>query len=546
MSFSLRSPTPIFVGISGHRDVRAEDLSALGRAIDDFFAQVRERYAHTDIVLLTGLASGADQLGATHAKQSGIPYVAVLPMPLDAYRQDFSPGERERFEKLLADSASRIELPLAANVTSETIDDPEARSHQYAALGTYLVAHSAILLALYNGKPIAARGGTSEVVAHAREDRPARHRTMKPFVYEISTPRQSDVMTHRPPFEVTGFDDADPALQALATIDQWNARAAGSYTFDVDLCPMTFNVADGYAIDAQAHTHRAINRVYLYTLASTFSLQLYDHLGEFVPVAAHAAQLFGMAFFGFIAAAIYSVSRIHADDVQNRFQDYRFLAEGLRVQLALLDAGIDINAATRYQDGAASDYQWAVRAIDVAYVSTAIASCRIPLPSEGSRENHPSWITDQRAYYERAAARNRFEATRANRIAVRWLRCSVVAGLLIALDGLLHFSFVESFGKPFDTLAKSATLLIFGFTGSLAAIVRGKSSLRGYGALASHYQKMYELFDDAYRHIGVAVAAGRRDRAETLFIELAEAALAEGAAWHSSERSRPLESMWGR
>ena len=77
--------------------------------------------------------------------------------------------------------------------------------------------------------------------------------------------------------------------------------------------------------------------------------------------------------------------------------------------------------------------------------------------------------------------------------------------------------------------------MTFALSGSFAGIVKGKSGLRAYGALAARYEKMFDVFDRAHR----------KGPDRQTFVNLAEAALAESAAWHSSERSRPLESMWG-
>ena len=543
MSIELRGPTPIYVGISGHRDLRDGDGIFLEKAVDDFFGQLAKRYPNSDIVLLTGLAAGADQLGARRASACGIAYVAVLPMPLGAYRNDFAPCEREGFEAALAGAASVVELPVLPDVSVEALDDAQTRARQYAALGRYLVDHSAVLLALYNGMDVTALGGTGYVVAQARESRASRGKPAPAFVYEISTPRKSDDATHHPPFHTSSLDDGDPSLAALASIDRWNARAVGSYALDEGLCARTFAVADACAIDYQHATHRTIDYVYWCTLASTVALQAYEDLDKFVPAAARIAQLFGAAFLGCAVAAVLLVRRLRENEVENRFQDYRVLAEGLRVQCALLEAGLDVDASTRYGDAGDGNLSWVLRAIDVAYVTYALTAPPSPPRSFLERARHSPWLVDQRAYYERAAARNRNNARRANQAAVRWLRCSITAGVLVALDGLLHFVHpVRLFGDADDRI-QSAIVLALGLTGTVAAIVKGKSSLRGFGVLATRYAAMFATFDRAFRRLAEADVAD--DAATAIFVGLADAALVESAQWHSSERSRPLESVWG-
>src|SRR4051812_20042464 len=61
---------------------------------------------HPDLVVLTGLGLGAEQMGAEAAATAGVPYVAVLPYP-DQQRV-WPPESQDRFAKLLAGAADQI------------------------------------------------------------------------------------------------------------------------------------------------------------------------------------------------------------------------------------------------------------------------------------------------------------------------------------------------------------------------------------------------------------------------------------------------------
>jgi uncharacterized phage-like protein YoqJ len=67
-----------------------------------------ERELHPDVVVLTGLGLGAEQLAAEAASAAGVPYVAVLPYP----EQDapWPADTRRRYDRLLAGSDGQIVL----------------------------------------------------------------------------------------------------------------------------------------------------------------------------------------------------------------------------------------------------------------------------------------------------------------------------------------------------------------------------------------------------------------------------------------------------
>jgi ribonuclease HI len=89
---------------------------------------------HPDLVVLTGLGLGAEQLGAEAAGVGGVPYVAVLPYP---DQERVWPREsQDRYRSLLAGAAEQIVLQKAA---------PESRQKAGAALArrdAWLARHS--------------------------------------------------------------------------------------------------------------------------------------------------------------------------------------------------------------------------------------------------------------------------------------------------------------------------------------------------------------------------------------------------------------------
>jgi hypothetical protein len=74
------------------------------------------------------------------------------------YLDDFPPASRETFRQLWDQAAERFVLPAAAS-----------RDEAYEATGLYVVEHSDVLIAVWDGRPARGRGGTASIVARARE-----------------------------------------------------------------------------------------------------------------------------------------------------------------------------------------------------------------------------------------------------------------------------------------------------------------------------------------------------------------------------------------
>src|SRR5438094_7688168 len=81
---------PLVLGITGHRDLRDEDIPGLEAAVKAIFADLQARCPNTPLMLLSPLAEGADRLAARVALDMGVRLVVPLPMPRQLYLDDFS------------------------------------------------------------------------------------------------------------------------------------------------------------------------------------------------------------------------------------------------------------------------------------------------------------------------------------------------------------------------------------------------------------------------------------------------------------------------
>jgi hypothetical protein len=70
----------LVIGITGHRNLRIEELPSLRKKVESFFAGLKLRFPHLRLRLLTSLASGSDQLVAQIAIDLNIEVIAPLPI----------------------------------------------------------------------------------------------------------------------------------------------------------------------------------------------------------------------------------------------------------------------------------------------------------------------------------------------------------------------------------------------------------------------------------------------------------------------------------
>lgn len=145
----------IAVAVTGHCRIGDDaTVSFVEQALTGLLEQLRREYSG-NIVALSGLAVGADTIFAETALTLGIPLEACL--ACDDIVENFASGpERERFFRLLARSRRVHRLPFA-----------ERSNTAYMALGCWLVESSDVVIAVWNGLPAAALGGTGDVVAYA-------------------------------------------------------------------------------------------------------------------------------------------------------------------------------------------------------------------------------------------------------------------------------------------------------------------------------------------------------------------------------------------
>jgi hypothetical protein len=148
------------VGVTGHRRLGADPLvswyvgAQCVRLLDRLQALAELR--QVEVIAYSALAIGADQLFAEAALGLGIPLVGVIPFA--NYPADFDGADRDRYEALLRRCTEVERLPY------------RTRSNRaYYEAGKWVVNAADYVVAVWDGRPAAALGGTADVVVYAEK-----------------------------------------------------------------------------------------------------------------------------------------------------------------------------------------------------------------------------------------------------------------------------------------------------------------------------------------------------------------------------------------
>lgn len=365
------------IGVTGHRDLVADEVPLLDQAVETFLADLGRRFPDLPLLVTTPLAEGADRLVARVAQRLGIEVNILLPMPLEHYEQDFEGVSAETFEEMLA-LGDVIELPLLGD--SVEITHGPARDAQYEYLGVYLAAHSHILLALWDGKPSEAPGGTAQVIRFHQENVVNLIAGVEPrsaidfsedesdLAYHIVCSRRDSGPPEQPwrPGEASWLtrDDVAPRTSELparyvnvfdrqaqmnrdlARFEPAESRVEEAFPVDPGRATIARDIAslfvavDHVAVRYQRVALRALRGIYLLAALTGLSFIAYADFPDQDRVIWLYLLFLGLGFF------IYLLERRGA--WYRRYLDYRALAEGLRVQCYWALAGVQTGDATEF------------------------------------------------------------------------------------------------------------------------------------------------------------------------------------------------------
>lgn len=157
------------IGVTGHKKLKNEVIlrQSVKKVLSLIDKIVHKNLKHTRYIfsVISPLAEGADRLVAGEViyreASRGIDdkmLDVVLPLPMDDYMQDFKTEEsKKEFKAFISKAKSVI-----------TLDNASSRDAAYENVGHYVVDICDFLIAIWDGKSAAGKGGTAQIVECAR------------------------------------------------------------------------------------------------------------------------------------------------------------------------------------------------------------------------------------------------------------------------------------------------------------------------------------------------------------------------------------------
>jgi hypothetical protein len=546
------------IGATGHRDLRPEDVPALQAAVRGVFDGLRRRMPSTPLMLLSGLAEGADQLVAQAALSRGVQLAAVLPMPAALYRSTLDEPAREPFDKLHAAASLVVDLPGGP--------DP-SRANRYEALAVFLATHSEALIALWDGLPSDKKGGTAQVVRYMLEGPPgSSEEDLQPrTVYHVQTARLSHAA--RSPSGAlavrvrASLDDPDSgsALEDYETVGRrldafnrdmaaWAEPAGRAWDCLLPGCEdgsavsahgvrvaRYYRGADQISLRFNQLTKTTLKALLLFALVALAGFEIYAHV---LPHNVALWLVYPVSLL--IGWLVYRYAR--GQEVETRYLDYRALAEALRVQFFWSLAGIPHSASNYYLRHQRTDLDWIRAALRAVSLFESADGDRPPGSPEGIRLALKYWVEDQANWYADKSLKQNSTLERLEHrsgvllFAVWLLSILIPLSLLLPLPQLAGWRSVAS-ENPYHGLL----LLLVPLPSLAIGLFRVWVEQAGYAEQARKYHRMAEVFRRAANKVAGDLRGGNLDQAREALRRLGIEALEENGDWLLHHRERPLD-----
>ena len=557
------------IGVTGHRDLLAEEVPALKKKVRDFFVQMKNDFPDLNLQLITPLAEGSDRLVADVALELGCDLIVPMPMSRADYEMDFSsPAAVGAFRDSL--KKARVIYLRSLKRDSGIGLNHEDRARQYAQMGIFISNHSQVLLALWDGKPSLEVGGTASVVNYhltavmpgfsISEDSPnLLADNENDLVYHIvcsrdrpgGQPREGlstlqtiwvtaqfglesgehlpieyQIMWHR-------LQDYGRDMKKYGSAIKEEGVNLLDSAPDLELPMGTFEIAyqhriaDWLAIHFQKRISFGLIAIHSIAVLVGLIFVVYSEIEGFE----FLVNFFLLAFLvGFIIFKIGEHRQWH-----RKHLDYRALAEGLRVQFYWSLAGvIDVQSAEFAYDNFLQKQD-----VDLGWIRHVMRNVSL----SRSRDNVPqrSWVdwvieqwvgdedsqTGQLSYY-----RNK-ELEKAR----KFRRTTFLGGLALWI-GMLIAVVLAIAGTDMADNHRTYLLVLMGIFPLFAGVRDAYSHKKAEKELIKQYRFMRGILANARRLLD---SSDDVDFRRAVLKALGNAALEEGAEWLLMHRERPLE-----
>lgn len=565
-------PLPLVIGVTGHRDLAAQDIPRIEDSLDALFASLHRQYPHTPLRLLSPLAEGADRIVAKVALKHGAELVVPLPMPEAEYRNDF-PRSLAEFDDLKAKATIVYTLPLpdeAANA-GDVLSGPQ-RDACYENVGLHIVNHSQLIVALWNGVPATDRGGTAHIVEYALSGswdtasalHFSRDTSLDKAVWHLRIPRlnshsepDAETTSHyytavwrvsenrdlKLPFTPTGGNWPKLHFAHLRSMEAFNAEAlslppqrvregmdgvmpsnVNPKTIDPsERVVQSFVAADLISGKHQNTTYKLWRLIFALACAMILAFESYSHLWP------HGLLLLLYPAAFVVMTIAYSV--LNRRRLNDRFIDARILAEALRVVIYWRLAGVPENIADQYLGRHLAAIGWIPGALS--------GLLTLPPPDahfaqqDGLGIADQFWVDRQLKYYERQSARQGRRVQLYRRFAGSLYALTLVFSVCVAVYGVVITK---------RSLLRDLLILLMASGPAVAVLWIAYAEKQGWERHVQEYTRNAALFAGAHeliaKHAGADLPASFPSIQKVL-LELGREAIWENAEWAVLHRVKP-------
>ncbi len=559
---------PVVIGVTGHRDLPAEDIPQLQGAVNTVLLAIQEQSPNSPHILLSALAEGGDRVVAHSAINLGWKLGAILPASPELYGEDFSTLEsRNEYRDLLSKATWVETLPCIAT-------GPTA----YQAANLRIARQSLYLIALWDGIPGDGDGGTEDMVSMFRYGIPEPEMPGLPDnslpdarpVIHIKTRRMKDTgqvqvadvgsIEELPPepARIPGGEEKLRWDRILHRIDDFNAdtlacvNAYGTDAFAPRLetihaeheqlppaaqsAAHLFAIADTMSNQAQTQRNRQMYWLFGLTLVAIFCEQVYSG-----PIWS-PGWLAGAIITVVIAALVFS--RGGRARLEARYLDYRSMAEACRVQYFWKRTGLSATVADHYLRDQRDELEWLRQVLRNTELRTHTATPTADRYEFAARD----WIDDQRRWFigdgTVSGGKAGWNADRAKHWSGRislLFRAGIVVTLILLL---LHVFVAQEIGRS-DENALQWTIVIYGVLFGLAGMAAAYLEIKAFAEQSRNYRRMGLAMEMARHHLDTALEAGNHTAADNVLLGAGRDALTENGNWLLLHRDRPAHVPLG-
>lgn len=553
---------PIVIGATGHRKFDNATSERLIATLKKECGKLKRQYRSSPFVVLSALAEGADRMIAKTAMEVlGADLIAVLPMPVEDYERDFGSEELKKEFRDLFSQALCAKIASVPNGDAWKVDG-EPRNEQYARAGAMMVDHAQILFAIWDGKPALGTGGTADQVAwFERGYSPNEYSLYKDALSPLA-PLEPGLRIRIDPASAQVSYGATKRPEAGKSDIREILRRTNRYNWDVAHKHDAIAQSEPLA-SAPAKTVAALNLTErLYRAANCLSMSFANKVrGSDVIVyslAIIAVVAFNLISNNAVWPWVYLVvtlvmvaltGRVRILSVDNRFLEYRCLAEGMRTLFFWRSAGITRPVWLAFlsrQEGVVHWIRHAVRTVEFCQ------DCLLPqvkggglAGSDGVQFVKDAWVENQRVWFSKKE-RAHFQSMRI----WKWIERSALGASFVTAGVLALFTVVQNAeGKSFWQLYVEQQVdyvdfwqLALGLFAASGLAARGFLSRRAHLELTKQYASQRQIFDTASRMLVAIEKDPKPDwTAEKILERLGEEALQEQSEWVWLRHTRPFE-----